>query len=678
MDAENEHFRFYTFMRLKLGDNGKKILQDLQAVFGSKCVVVEILSKALSAQVAKDLGKEIAELKQEIRALKQEVLEKDEEIRKMSDRIDELEQYGRRNSVRIYPIPESATENTDEIAIKVANSVGVKIEPRDIDRSHRQPVQHGRPSSTTNKIYVNDDLTATRATLAAKARKLKKDNKIDDKWSRDGVVFLKKNDSAHRLTTLHAQSCQASLEPLLCGAAEVVDAASTGAIRFKPIPMIQNYESCSIREMFGEVRTADGTCNNVNNLGRANAPVARLLPAAYDDSINSPRSVGDDRLPLPSPTEVSRLIHTDQNAFTGRTLMLMQWGQFIDHDITLFPIATEVNEALRCCGPNGETLPYRPDRECLAIELGSADNRFQGSCMEFARSIPARDPAGKKLNTPEGSDDTWTGFLMATSFNDLLPAADEEEENCNHRPGEFCFVAGDIRVNEQPGLTVMHTMWMRLHNVIARELRLRRPSDSSEELFQLTRKIVVAIIQNINYGEYLPIILGADVMFDYKLWPGRIDLPIRAAYVSSVDPRITNAFSTAAFRFGHSMIPRAYNVSGRLVPLREVFNRPDLVFDNFNDMLLALVNPFPASRAQLFDRHMVEEITGHLFEPEDQVKGAPSRGLDLAALNIQRGRDHGLPPYNDFRKLPIPPEFYGHKSLLVNLDVSNMVPLSNG
>nr|KAG5686334.1 hypothetical protein BaRGS_021717 [Batillaria attramentaria] len=38
MDAENEHFRFYTFMRLKLGDNGKKILQDLQAVFGAKCV----------------------------------------------------------------------------------------------------------------------------------------------------------------------------------------------------------------------------------------------------------------------------------------------------------------------------------------------------------------------------------------------------------------------------------------------------------------------------------------------------------------------------------------------------------------------------------------------------------------------------------------------------------------
>ena len=117
---------------------------------------------------------------------------------------------------------------------------------------------------------------------------------------------------------------------------------------------------------------------------------------------------------------------------------------------------------------------------------------------------------------------------------------------------------GDIRVNEQPGLTATHTMWVRLHNTIVRRLSLFRPGDSQEELFQQARKIVVAILQNIHYNEWLPLVLGEETMEAYNLYPRK-----RIAYLGSVDPRISNAFSTAAYRFGHSLIPRYFNISGQ-------------------------------------------------------------------------------------------------------------------
>ena len=117
---------------------------------------------------------------------------------------------------------------------------------------------------------------------------------------------------------------------------------------------------------------------------------------------------------------------------------------------------------------------------------------------------------------------------------------------------------GDIRVNEQPGLTATHTMWVRLHNTIVRRLSLFRPGDSQEELFQQARKIVVAILQNIHYNEWLPLIIGRQTLREFGLLTG-----FRSQYVPSVDPRITNAFSTAAFRFGHTLIPDIFRIGDR-------------------------------------------------------------------------------------------------------------------
>ncbi|XP_076462885.1 salivary peroxidase/catechol oxidase-like [Babylonia areolata] len=460
------------------------------------------------------------------------------------------------------------------------------------------------------------------------------------------------------------------------GSSLIVDASCTGSIHYKPSPIHRSTskEDCHT-DWARRYRTADGSCNSVFNLGAADTPFNRLLPALYADYVNSPRSRGSEGYPLPTPTDVSRLVLSSGNASMDRTTMFVQWGQFIDHDLTLTPVATETSGAIHCCGPNG-SLPSRvahPD--CFPIKLSKldADKRFVGHCMEFIRSLPARRPNGHE-KTPREQINTLTAFLdgsviygssleeqrqlrtvtpsgapgdeLKTSENNLLPKA--HESNCIHEKGQHCFLAGDARVHVQPALTVVHTMFVRLHNEVVVGLRKARPEDGPEELFQLARKVVVAIIQKIHYKEWLPLILGPTLSGRYGLWT---DINKRCGYSSSVDPRILNSFATAAFRFGHSLLNGHLMVDGKAYKFRELFFKTDLVFKKFYGLVISLVSTGERSRSQSFDRHMKEDFTDHLFEPQSQAEEGPSHGLDLGALNIQRGRDHGLPPYNHFRKV---------------------------
>jgi len=426
-------------------------------------------------------------------------------------------------------------------------------------------------------------------------------------------------------------------------------------------------------------------------------PLQRILPSDYDQQ-NLPRVAQSGRqLPsarFASQTAFARGVPKDDN---GLSVLFMQMGQFIDHDLTHSPAPAEF-----CCDRDSLNRPWvypsdpfrgNPDT-CFAIEI-PADDAFWGRdgrrCYEFSRSAatPTLDcragvreqmtalthwlDASNVYGSTEEEDDQVRDpkdrYLLRVSSTsaprgrELLPQCSrpgvgenfrtlEHIEACDNELCEDarsgCFFTGDLRVNEQPGLTVMHTVWTREHNRVARQLRLLS-NDNEETIFQTARRIVIGEWQHIIYNEWLPRLLGAQYMNTFNLFPKTSGYA--TDYNRNLDGRINNEFAAAAFRFGHSMIPTTHptrdSSGNNISPVRDfrtVFDRPSLVRDN-PSFVDATIRGQSQETAPAWDPAFTDDITNHLFESNEDNFG----GLDLTALNIQRGREHGVPGYNRYR-----------------------------
>lgn len=119
-----------------------------------------------------------------------------------------------------------------------------------------------------------------------------------------------------------------------------------------------------------------------------------------------------------------------------------------------------------------------------------------------------------------------------------------------------CIRSGDGRSGEQPGLLALHHVWVGEHNHIATRLSEMNLHWSDEKIYQETRRIIGAMFQHITYREFLPIVLGREVvkLFDLEL--------LTSGYYEGYDPKtnpgVANAFAAAAFRFGHSLVQNSY------------------------------------------------------------------------------------------------------------------------
>lgn len=148
-----------------------------------------------------------------IQRLETALIEKEKKIieleEKLEEKTDSLEQDQRRQCLRIFGVPESELEDTDIIAINIAAQIGVELEPRDIDRSHRVGKKGERPRAVIVKLVsykkrremfqnkrklknsgktIREDLTQRRHKLLGECISKYGLNNV---WTVDGNIFVK-------------------------------------------------------------------------------------------------------------------------------------------------------------------------------------------------------------------------------------------------------------------------------------------------------------------------------------------------------------------------------------------------------------------------------------------------------------------------------------------------------
>lgn len=396
--------------------------------------------------------------------------------------------------------------------------------------------------------------------------------------------------------------------------------------------------------------TVTGLCNNVRYPLYGSAGIPQL------------RADTDERLTLrdelPNPRAVSDALckaETESPAPRRINFLMVSFGQFLDHDMILTPSGDSQQRDASFVVSDEPTKSYR-------MKFFRSDFLSLPKCCERIYSVTPKgtgpfngitafvDGSGIYGSSPirtRALRSFKNGKLIMRRRNGelLLPRNSKREllytlNNANRAHDVGLFAAGDVRANENPVLTSLHTIFAREHNRVCNALRaaVRRtgqPLQTDEWLFQQARRVVAAELQSIVYNEFLPAMLGEGALPPYK------------GYNGTMDATMNLLFTSAAYRWGHSAIRDNLGVrdlDGTTAThfLKDAFFNTSLFAAvGVEKWLLGAMN----DSAMNVDLQHADSIRDFLFSPA-------KRGvLDLVALNIQRGRDHRLPSYLAARDL---------------------------
>jgi len=433
------------------------------------------------------------------------------------------------------------------------------------------------------------------------------------------------------------------------------------------------------------IESLDGSGNNVANptWGQAGTPYTRFLPARYADGRSQPVAGPNTRL-------VSNRVFNDkfQNIFSEDRISQWgwTWGQFLDHTFGLAQGGTQTANI-----PFNSSDPLESFTDTLGVVPFTRDAAAPGTGVNNARQIintvnsyiDAHSVYGPTTSRLEWLRDGPVDGNMANNAATLmlpggyLPRATARGNAATAptmavdgrllaNPGS-AFVAGDVRANENVALTATHTLFAREHNRI---VSLLPNTLSAEDRFQIARRVVVAEEQYITYNEFLPA-MG-------------VPLPPYTGYKANVNTSLTQEFATVGYR-AHSQIhgefttaefPASRWTSAQLaqlradgvevtqdgsnvsltIPLNVAFFNPDILPLVGEGPLITALNEQQYQNDEQIDnglRSVLFQVPTTGSDPTcvDQVDFTPcfSGVTDLGAIDIERGRDHGIGTYNQLR-----------------------------
>ena len=437
-----------------------------------------------------------------------------------------------------------------------------------------------------------------------------------------------------------------------------------------------------------EVQSLDGSGNNQAHpdWGQLNRPYSRVAPVNYADG-RTARPTG------PNSRFVSNRVFNDvnQNIFSERqeTQWSWTWGQFLDHTFGLAQSGTAAvnipfnpNDPLETFSNTLGFIPFTRDAASPGTGTSTSNPRQQNNTVSsYIDGFSIYSGSSSRLEWLR--DGPVDGTLANNAATLMLPGGYLPTRDARGDPSTApdmaidgrlranpnkAMVAGDVRANENIALTATHTLFAREHNRIVAQL----PNFyTAEQKFQIARRVVIAEQQYITYHEFLPS-MG-------------VNLPTYTGYKSGVNATLSNEFATVGYR-AHSQIhgeievetERARYSATQLaafaaqgikvedgaqpdevilaVPLNVAFFNPDLVRQIGEGPIMEAMGKESQYKNDALIDNQLRSVLFQVPKPGNTTCIEPvdpscfSGVVDLGAIDIDRGRDHGMPNYNDMRR----------------------------